>query len=109
MGSEGLPNLTDANFESEVLQSDIPVVVDFTATWCGPCKALKPLLVKASGEYTGRIKFGQVDVGENRNTATKYMVRTIPTILLFKGGQVVEQSVGLINANKLAKMLEKVL
>ncbi len=109
MATEGLPDFTDANFESEVLGSDVPVIVDFTATWCGPCKALKPILAKAATEYAGRVKFGQVDVGVNRETATKYMVRNIPTILLFNGGQVVEQSVGLINAKKLGSMLEKVL
>lgn len=109
MGGESLPDFTDANFASEVLQSDTPVVVDFTATWCGPCKALKPILVTAALEYAGRVKFGQVDVDANRETAAKYLVRSIPTLLLFQGGRVVDQSVGLVNANKLSSMLSKVL
>jgi thioredoxin 1 len=101
--------LTDANFEGEVLKSDIPVVVDFTATWCGPCKALKPVLHKADAEYAGRIKFGQVDVDTNQNTAMKYQIRSIPTLLVFQGGRVVEQSNGLINSAKLNTMVDKVL
>jgi thioredoxin 1 len=104
-----LPELTDANFESEVLRSDVPVLVDFTATWCGPCKALKPILESAAQKYAGRVKFGQVDVGVNTKTATQFMVRNIPTLLLIDKGKVVEQSVGLINAKKLDDMLAKVL
>ncbi len=101
--------LTDTNFDQEVIQSDLPVVVDFTADWCGPCKALKPVLNNAADTYAGRVKFGQVNVDNNRDTATKYMIRSIPTLLIFNNGKVVEQSMGLINANKLAGMLEKVL
>jgi thioredoxin 1 len=109
MGGKGMTTLTDANFETEVLRSDVPVVVDFTATWCGPCKQLVPVLEKAAEEYLGRVKFGQVDVDANRETATTYMVRSIPTLLLFKGGAVADQSVGLISPKKLKDMLEKVL
>ena len=109
MGGKGMTHLTDDNFQAEVLQNDTPVLVDFTATWCGPCKQLTPLLEKAAAQYQGRVKFGQVDVDGNRQTAMKYLVRSIPTLLLFRDGQVIEQSVGLINANKLDAMLEKVL
>jgi thioredoxin 1 len=109
MGGKGMTALTDANFETEVLRNDTPVVVDFTATWCGPCKQLVPVLEKAAEEYEGRVKFGKVDVDANRQTAMTYMVRSIPTLLIFKGGAVVQQSVGLINAKKLKDMLENVL
>ena len=111
MGGRGMTSFTDANFQAEVLQSPMPVLVDFTATWCGPCKQLVPILEKAAEEYQGRIKFGQVDVDGSRETATTYMVRSIPTLLLFHDGKVVEQSVGLINtmATLFKGMLEKVL
>lgn len=107
MGGKGMMSFTDATFEDEVLNSDIPVLVDFTATWCGPCKQLVPVLEKAADEYQGRVKFGQVDVDGNRQTAMKYLVRSIPTLLLFKGGKVLEQSVGLVNTKKLNTMLDK--
>lgn len=109
MGGKGMTSFTDANFQDEVLQSPTPVLVDFTATWCGPCKQLVPILEKAAAVYQGRVKFGQVDVDANRDTATTYMVRSIPTLLLFKDGAVVEQSVGLVNPKKLQAMLDKVL
>lgn len=109
MGGKGMTSFTDDNFEEEVLQSEQPVLVDFTATWCGPCKQLVPLLEKAAEQYRGQVKFGQVDVDGNRQTAMKYLVRSIPTLLVFRGGQVVEQSVGLVNAKKLDSMLEKVI
>lgn len=109
MGGKGMMTFTDATFESEVLKSDIPVLVDFTATWCGPCKQLVPVLEKVAEEYQDRVKFGQVDVDGNRQTAMNYMVRSIPTLLLFKDGKVAEQSVGLVNAVKLKGMLDKVL
>lgn len=109
MGGRGMTSFTDANFQDEVLQCETPVLVDFTATWCGPCKQLVPILEKVADEYQDRVKFGQVDVDGNRETATNYLVRSIPTILLFKDGKVVEQSVGLVNQKKLQAMLEKVL
>jgi len=109
MGGRGMTSFTDANFQAEVLESAMPVLVDFTATWCGPCKQLVPILEKAAAEYDGRIKFGQVDVDGNRETATNYMVRSIPTLLLFKDGRVVEQTVGLVNPKKLKDMLDKAL
>jgi thioredoxin 1 len=109
MGGQGMMSFTDATFEDEVLNSDVPVLVDFTAAWCGPCKQLAPVLEKAAQEYEGRIKIGQVDVDGNRQTATKYLVRSIPTLLLFKDGKVLEQSVGLVNSKKLNAILDKAL
>ena len=109
MGGKGMTILTDATFEQEVLQSDIPVLVDFTATWCGPCKQIVPVLERAAVDYAGRIKFTQLDVDANRATAMKYMVRSIPTLLVFRDGAVVATQVGLVNSKKLNKILDKVL
>lgn len=109
MGEEALLAITDDTFKAEVIDSDVPVLVDFTATWCGPCKALAPILVQVAGEYEGRVKVVKVDVDAARETAMRYMVRSVPTLLLFNRGAVVEQSVGLVNAKKLKDMLGKVL
>ena len=109
MGGKGMAQFTDDSFEQDVLQSEIPVLVDFTATWCGPCKHLVPILEKVAEEYDGRVLVGSVDVDANKATAMKYLVRSIPTLILINDGKVVEQSVGVVNANKLKGMLEKVL
>ena len=106
MGGKGMTTFTDSNFEEEVLKSQVPVLVDFTATWCGPCKQLIPVLEKAAEEFQGRIKFGQVDVDANKNTAMKYLVRSIPTLILIKNGKVLQQTMGLVNAKKLRDILE---
>ncbi|MEI7440487.1 MAG: thioredoxin [bacterium] len=86
--------ITDSNFESEVLKSTTPVLVDFWATWCGPCKALGPKLEELSGSYTGKVKFVKVDVDQNPETASRFGIRGIPTLILFKNGQMVDQLVG---------------
>ncbi len=109
MGGKGMMSFTDATFDEEVLKSEVPVIVDFTATWCGPCKQLVPVLEKAAEEYEGKVKFGQVDVDGNRQTATTYLVRSVPTIILFKDGKVAEHSVGVVNSKKLKNMIDKVL
>lgn len=86
--------LTSDNFESEVIASEIPVLVDFWATWCGPCKMLGPVISQIADEYEGKVKVGKVNVDEEEELAARYGIQSIPTVLLFKGGEVVEQSLG---------------
>jgi len=94
MAEEKLVNVTDDSFESEVLQSDIPVLVDYWAPWCGPCRMAAPVLEKIAGEYEGRLKICKVNVDEERQVASKHRIMSIPTMFLFKDGQVVDQIVG---------------
>jgi thioredoxin 1 len=106
MASEHTLNFTDAAFEQEVLKSDVPVLVDFWAPWCGPCKAMGPTIDALATEYAGKIKIGKMNTDENPATPMRYQVRGIPTLLLFKGGKVVEQRVGAMPKQDLAKVLE---
>ncbi len=109
MASENVMAFTDANFDREVLQSEIPVIVDFWATWCAPCKAIAPLVDAVADEYVGKVKVGKVNVDENQATPAKFNVRGIPTLILFKGGVVVEQIVGAVPKSQLEAMIAKVL
>ncbi len=86
--------ITDANFEHEILQANVPVLVDFWATWCGPCKTIAPFVEELANELEGKLKVAKLDVDNNQQTAMKFGIRSIPTLLVFKGGKVVEQIVG---------------
>jgi thioredoxin 1 len=100
---------TDANFEDEALKSNVPVVVDFWATWCGPCRMIAPIVEELAGEYQGKVKVGKLDVDENQQTAIKYGVRSIPTVLFFKDGKLFDTVIGAAPkatfADKITKML----
>jgi len=98
--------LTDANFQNEVLDSQEPVLVDFWAPWCGPCKMLAPTIDALAGEYAGKVRVGKVNTDDNPKTATSYNISAIPTVLLFKGGQIVDRFVGLVNKDKLTSSLK---
>ena len=101
--------VTDNNFEAEVLQSATPVLVDFSATWCGPCKKLEPVVHEIAGEFEGRLKVVKVDVDQARQTAAKFGVMSVPTVFLFKAGEVKDQHVGLASKGMLADKVQKVL
>jgi thioredoxin 1 len=102
-----VPELTDENFETEVLKATEPVLVDFTATWCGPCKALTPVVEKIAEENQGKYKVVKVDIDDAPGTAQKYGIRGVPTVMVFKAGQKVDHHVGVTNKETLIKMLEK--
>ena len=103
----GMIHLTDANFKSEVLQSDLPVVVDISATWCGPCKMVAPILEELSKEYAGKIKIGKLDVDENPQIPGKYGVMSVPTLMFFKKGEVMDQVVGALPKVQLKSKIEE--
>jgi thioredoxin 1 len=106
MAGDNTLTFTDATFDEEVLTSDVPVVVDFWAEWCGPCRMMGPTVDQVATEYQGKIKVGKLDVDSNQGTAMRYGIRGIPTILLFKGGKVVDQKVGAIGKPEFQRMLE---
>jgi thioredoxin 1 len=96
---------TDQNFDSEVLQADVPVLVDFWATWCGPCRAVAPIVEELATEYSGRLKVAKVDVDSNPGISFKYGIRSIPSLFLFKGGEIVERVVGARSKQDLVKLI----
>ena len=98
----------DSNFEAEVLKSETPVVVDFSATWCGPCQQLSPIIDQLAGDYEGRVKVGKLNVDDCGAIAARYQIRGIPTILVFSGGEVHEQMVGASSKENIIRMVDKV-
>lgn len=101
--------LSDANFEAEVLNANIPVLIDFWAIWCGPCKAIAPIVEDLAKEYDGKFKFAKMDVDKNRQIATQYGIRSIPTLLVFKDGKVKDTIIGATVKANIVKKLEAVL
>lgn len=101
--------INDSNFEQEVVKSNLPVVVDFWAPWCGPCRMIGPVVEKLSEEYKGKIKFCKINVDENRAAASKYQVMSIPLVLFFKGGEVVDQSLGAVQEKVLRQKADGLL
>ncbi len=102
-------DLTDANFEEEVLKSELPVLVDFWAPWCGPCRMVAPVVEELAEEYDGRVKFVKVNIDDNVQTAVTYGIRSIPTLLVFKGGQQVDEVIGFRPKGDLQRSLENAL
>ena len=105
--SENIISLSDANFEEEVLQSEVPVLVDYWAEWCGPCKMIAPLLDEIASEYEGKIKVAKLNIDENPQTPPVYGIRGIPTLMLFKGGDVEATKVGAVNKSQLAAFIDQ--
>jgi thioredoxin 1 len=107
MEKETLFHVTDGKFNEEVLQSDLPVLVDFWAPWCGPCLSIAPAVEELAKEYSGRIKVGKMNVDENPEIPSTFGIRGIPTLILFKGGKAVNQIVGAVPKNKLKALIEE--
>jgi len=98
--------ITDANFENEVVNSEIPVLIDFWAVWCGPCKLIAPTVEEIANDYQGKVKVGKLDVDNNQMVATKFGIRSIPTLLIFKGGKIVDQIVGAVPKSAIIQKLD---
>lgn len=109
MAGKNVTVVNDLNFEQEVVQSDVPVLVDFTATWCGPCRQIAPLVDQLADEYAGRAKVAKLDIDESPDTARRFQIRGVPTILVFKGGSVVGQQVGMAPKTRLSQLLQSAL
>ncbi len=107
MASNDVLILQDATFDQEVLKSDVPVLVDFWAVWCGPCKAIAPAVEELAKQYKGKVKVAKMDVDEHQQVPQKFGIRSIPTLLVFKGGRVVDTIVGAVPKSKLEESLKK--
>jgi thioredoxin 1 len=107
MAAANVVEITDANFETEVGQSELPVLVDFWATWCGPCMMISPTIDALATEFAGKVKVGKVNIDQNRQLPVKFRVNGIPTLMVFKGGQVVDTVVGAQNKDRLTALLNK--
>ena len=109
MAAHNIVTLTDGNFQTEVLQSTTPVLVDFWAEWCGPCKAIAPILDELATEYDGRVKIGKVNIYDHQGLAAQYGIRAIPTLLLFKDGQISDQVIGMKSKRDFKAKLDRVI
>lgn len=107
MASANTFDVTDANFQTEVVQSNVPVLVDFWATWCGPCRAIAPHLDALAQSYAGRIRVGKCDIDQNPGVPTQFEIRSVPTLLLFKNGQVAGQLVGAVPRARIEDLISK--
>jgi thioredoxin 1 len=107
MATENIIQLSDDNFESEILKSDIPALVDFWAPWCGPCRVVSPIVEELAQQYAGQLKVGKMNVDENPVTPTKYGIRGIPTLIVFKNGEVLDQVVGAVPKGHIEEMIKK--
>lgn len=109
MASSNIVEVADSVFDKEVMESEVPVLVDFWAPWCGPCRALSPVIEEISNDYEGSVKVGKVNVDENPQTTMKFRIRSIPTLIVFKNGEVTEQIVGAVPKSEIEKVLNKAL
>lgn len=109
MASPNIVELADSAFDKEVMESEVPVLVDFWAPWCGPCRALSPVIDEISNDFEGSVKVGKVNVDENPQTTMKFSIRSIPTLIVFKNGEVAEQIVGAVPKSEIEKVLNKAL
>ena len=107
--AENLIEFTDDNFDTEVLKSNLPVLVDFWAEWCGPCKMIGPIVEEIASDYAGKVKVGKVNVDFNNQVAMQYGIRGIPALLVFKGGAVANQIVGAVPKNDITQILDEVI
>ncbi|MFZ5758497.1 MAG: thioredoxin [Thermodesulfobacteriota bacterium] len=107
MADDKVLHVTDADFEQQILKSDIPALVDFWAPWCGPCKAIGPMINELAGEYAGKVKIAKMNVDENPETPGKYGIRAIPTLIFFKNGSVADQITGAVGKTQLMAMIDK--
>ena len=108
MASDNVIEITDTNFQEEVGNSQTPVLLDFWAEWCMPCRMVAPIVEDLAGEYAGKVKFGKVDTDTNRQTAMNFQIQAIPTLMLFKDGDVAETIVGLVSKQRIEEIVEKV-
>jgi len=102
-------NVTDADFEEQVIKSEIPVLVDFWAEWCNPCKMIAPVIDKMASDYSGKMKIVKVDVDASSKTASEMSIRSIPTIIIFKNGEIAEQLVGMVSEVQLKQIIDRIL
>jgi thioredoxin 1 len=109
MAGDNVLQISDSDFNAQVVQSDLPFLLDFWAPWCGPCKAIGPVVDELSQEFQGRLKVGKMNVDDNPTTPGKFGIRAIPTLIIFKGGEVVDQVTGAVGKQQLVAMIEKAL